>query len=108
MFVFLLISVRTTIQNSVLQGLSFNLVIILTASLLQAFVVTQSVGCFPCFIIIFYLFYFIFYLLLLLFMYLFIFYLNLASFLQSLLLKQNIDLAHFVYKTWDLDPVHTN
>jgi len=41
-------SIRTTILNSVLQGLSLNLVIILTAGLLQAFFLIQIVGCFLC------------------------------------------------------------
>lgn len=45
----LLINVyKKTILNSVLQGLSLNLIIILTASILQAFFLIQSVGCFQC------------------------------------------------------------
>jgi hypothetical protein len=81
-----------TILNSVLQSLSLILVIILTASLLQAFFVMHSVACFPCFCNFA----------------VWCFFLNLASILQASLLKQNIDLALLVYKTWGWDTFHTN
>jgi hypothetical protein len=37
-----------------------------------------------------------------------VFFFNLASVLQALLLKQNIDFALLVYKTWGWDTIHTN